>query len=246
MKRLWNFLASCPFFAEKEESNDLKYSRHHHWTSCGTSVVARSFSSQMVRTEKATRAKATAHGDSYTREHSFSPCPSFHRFLFALDHHHFIIHTLKTLFTLRGGNVLMKPFSSQKFDLLGFILGIFLFLTLVGQGLLSTFLTSKSIPFLVFQAIYICVMGLNFLYGGIKKLHQRKEQHEQAHWYTQPGILVALGAFFLLPFWALEIVVGTARVNTFPPVIEIALFVPTGVCYLASGFFFFRRLIFRL
>lgn len=140
----------------------------------------------------------------------------------------------------------MKPFSSQKFDLLGFILGIFLFLTLVGQGLLSTFLTSKSIPFLVFQAIYICVMGLNFLYGGIKKLHQRKEQHEQAHWYTQPGILVALGAFFLLPFWALEIVVGTARVNTFPPVIEIALFVPTGVCYLASGFFFFRRLIFRL
>jgi len=139
----------------------------------------------------------------------------------------------------------MKPFSSQKFDLLGFILGLLLFLTWVGQFILSLFLAEKSIPFLVFQALNICVMGLYFLYGGTKKLHQRKEQHEQAHWYTQPGILVALGAFFLLPFKVLEIVVGTARVNTFPPIIEIALFVPTGICYLASGFFFFRRLLFR-
>ena len=140
----------------------------------------------------------------------------------------------------------MKPPSSQKFDPLSFTLGLFLFLALFGQSILSLFLTEKGIPFLTFQVLYICVMGLCFLYGGIKKLHQRKEQHEQVYWYTQPGILVALGAFFLLPFWVLEIVVGTAAVNTFPSVIEVALFAPTGVCCLASGFFFFRKLLFRL
>ncbi len=140
----------------------------------------------------------------------------------------------------------MKPPSLQKFDPLSFTLGLFLFLALLGQSILSLFLAEKSIPFLVFQVLYICVMGLYFLYNGIKKLHQRKEQQEQVHWYTQPGILIALGAFFLLPFWVLEIVVGTATVNAFSSVIEIALFAPTGVCYLASGFFFFRKLLFRL
>ena len=130
------------------------------------------------------------------------------------------------------------------FDPLHFTLGLLLLLALFGQPLISAFFATKSIPFFVYEAFRACIMGLYFLYGGIKKLRQRKEQHELAHWYTQPGILTGIGAFLLLPYIFLEIIVGTATLNMFPLFIQIVLFVPISVCYLAAIFFFFRRLFF--
>ncbi len=86
------------------------------------------------------------------------------------------------------------------------------------------------------------LVGLYLLYSGMKKLRQRREQQERARWYTQPSILFAPGAFFLLPSLLLELFVSKAALDALPLPIEIALFAPSSICILAASYFFFRGL----
>ena len=128
----------------------------------------------------------------------------------------------------------MKQSPFQGLDPLHFTLGLLLLLALFGQPLISAFFATKSTPFFVYEVLRTCIMGLYFLYGGIKKLRQGREQHESAHWFTQPSILTGIGTFLLLPYIFLEIIVGTATMNMFPLFIQIVLFLPISVCYLAA------------
>jgi putative Mn2+ efflux pump MntP len=136
----------------------------------------------------------------------------------------------------------MRPYAPQKFDPIGFTLGLLMFVGLIVQGFITKFVSVHSTPYHLAQIVYIFLVGLYLLYSGMKKLRQRREQQERAQWYTQPSILFALGAFFLLPSLLLELFVSKAALDALPLPIEMAVFAPSGVCILAASYFFFRGL----
>ncbi len=132
--------------------------------------------------------------------------------------------------------------SSQKFDPLGFALGFLMFLGIIGEGFSPKFISIHSTPYHLIQLGFFCFASLYWLYSGNKKFRQRREQQEAVHWYTQPGILFAIGGFFIIPYFVLQVIFGDAALNTLPLPLEIALDGPAGVCVLASIFFYFRGL----
>lgn len=140
----------------------------------------------------------------------------------------------------------MRPYSQQKFDPIGFIIGMLMFLFFVVQSFILNYVSVHSTPYHLVQFIWISLISLYWLYSGIKKLRQRREQQEQAHWYTQPGILAAIGGFYLAPFNLVMAFLGDTALDAVPTPIEIALFAPTCICFLAAAFYFFRRLIWRV
>ena len=134
----------------------------------------------------------------------------------------------------------MKPYSSPNFDLVGFTLGLLMILGLFAEGFIPKYVSIHSTLYHLIQFLYIFFASLYWFYAGNKKMHQRREQQpEHAYWYTQPGILFALGGFLILPYFLLQLVIGEATLNTLPEPLAIALYAPSGVCILAAIFFYF-------
>ena len=134
----------------------------------------------------------------------------------------------------------MKLRPTQKFDPIGFTLGLLAFSALLIQVFGSNAIPTHSVLRYALQTAIVFFIGLFLLYTGIKNFRQRRDQQEQQHWYEQPSIWLGLGVFLTAPSNSLYLFIGETATNTLPLAIEVVLLAPSILCLLVAGFFYFR------
>lgn len=114
------------------------------------------------------------------------------------------------------------------------IVVVLLLFTLLFIGLFT-----GRIPTKLFMPVYMLAFGVGWLIAGIRKFRGRRASGERVSWYMQPGILLAMAAFLIVPP---EIVVYITNGN-FPngDAILISLFIPSFLLFIIATYFAIRR-----
>jgi cbb3-type cytochrome oxidase subunit 3 len=122
----------------------------------------------------------------------------------------------------------MEQRPPQKIDPVALILIILLLIALVGARLLpdSNF---------YFGFVLCFLLGLYWLYTGMRKLRTAQASQQQVSWYTQPSILFGIGLLLGVPWSFLQFVTK----NSLPDVAAVLL-IPSLLLFLAASFFFLK------
>ena len=152
-------------------------------------------------------------------------------------YHIYYILRLPALGSKQGFCMKLRP--AQKFDPIGFTLGLLAFSTIIVQVFGSNKIPTHSVLRYAIQTAFSFFIGLFLLYTSLKNFRQIKDQQEQ-RWYTQPSILLGLGVFLTTPFNSLYLLIGETATNALSLPIEMALFAPSILCLLVAGFFYIR------
>lgn len=114
------------------------------------------------------------------------------------------------------------------------IVVVLLLFTLLFIGLFT-----GRIPNKLFMPVYMFAFGVGWLIAGIRKFRQRRASGRRVSWYTQPGILFAIGMFLYFPG---EVIIYMTNGN-FPnaDAILIALLIPSCVLFITAVYFGIRR-----
>ncbi len=104
--------------------------------------------------------------------------------------------------------------------------------------ILPHFVAVNSPLFGLIWTAVVGLIGLYYLFLGMKKFRQRKARQPQVGWYTQPSILVGIGMFFLV---FVSLVLQALGLSTLDLTVWVLVLLPTWICWLVALVFLVRN-----